>query len=272
MNAPAIISVSLDRIRAEIQAQPRAAMQTDEVARYSEAMTSGDVFPPLVVFFDGAVYWLADGFHRYHAARGLGLAEFDCDVRQGGLRDAVLHAVGANDAHGIQRTREDKERAVKRLLDDPEWSAWSDREVARQCRVSPTFVGKFRPAPSVHVDRPERKVERGGTTYAMATGNIGRRADPAPRPLPAFFSEPSREPDAAPPAYYTQGNGAIFNDLTDVRRMVRRLPEPERAVAEFPDRVRHSFTAADFDDLADWFARAADAWREHERIRHVAAE
>ena len=32
-------------------------------------MVEGAEFPPLIVFFDGATYWLADGFHRYYGAQ-----------------------------------------------------------------------------------------------------------------------------------------------------------------------------------------------------------
>lgn len=31
------------------------------------------------------------------------------------------------------------------LLDEPEWKQWSDREIARQCRVDHKFVAKLRP-------------------------------------------------------------------------------------------------------------------------------
>lgn len=279
MAAPAIAPISLDSIRAEIQAQPRAAMLTDEVAHYSEAMVRGDTFPPLVVYFDGTVYWLADGFHRYHAARGLGLAKFACDVRNGGLRDAVLHSVGANEAHGIRRTNEDKRRAVKRLLDDVEWCQWSNREIARRCAVDDKTVAALRPAPDVTAEirsEPRTYTTKHGSISQMATAAIGRREPLASQPLPAFFRDDSssapKPASPTPSAFFTQGDGSIFNDLTDVRRMVRGLPEPERAVANFPDRVRHAFSATDFDELSDWFARAAAAWRQHEEATRVAAE
>jgi ParB-like chromosome segregation protein Spo0J len=45
-------------------------------------MAAGGVFPPIVVFFDGAEYWLGDGFHRIIAAVALGLVEIAADVRE----------------------------------------------------------------------------------------------------------------------------------------------------------------------------------------------
>ena len=102
--------IAIDRIRADIQAQPRSSIMMDTVSDYIERMSEGDEFPPLTVFHDGAVYWLGDGFHRYHAAVGCGLVEFPCDIREGGLREAILHSVGANATHGLRRTNEDKRR------------------------------------------------------------------------------------------------------------------------------------------------------------------
>lgn len=42
------------------------------------------------------------------------------------------------------RTDEDKRKAVKTLLEDQEWSQWSDSEIARQAGVSAPFVKKIR--------------------------------------------------------------------------------------------------------------------------------
>jgi hypothetical protein len=138
--------ISLNSIRADTQAQPRTSIFADQVSEYVEDMSRGDKFPPLVVFYDGKAYWLADGFHRYHAAVGvLGRSgEFECEVRGGTLRDAVLFSCSANAAHGIRRTNEDKRRAVTTLLKDVEWGKWSNREIARQCLVSHPFVDKLR--------------------------------------------------------------------------------------------------------------------------------
>lgn len=44
--------------------QPRAACEASRVDEYASDMKEGAVFPPVDVFYDGAKYWLADGFHR----------------------------------------------------------------------------------------------------------------------------------------------------------------------------------------------------------------
>jgi protein gp37 len=163
-------NLSLVSIRRDGGTQARAALNAETVAEYAEAMGDGADFPPVIVFFDGAEYWLADGFHRAEAAQSLGLADIAATVRQGTRRDAVLYAVGANHAHGLKRTNADKRRAVETLLHDPEWARWSDREIARRASVSNRFVTTMRAELSVNrsqIDQPARLVERNGTTYDM---------------------------------------------------------------------------------------------------------
>lgn len=40
----------------------------------------------------------------------------------------------------MRRTNEDKRRAVMTLLNDEEWSKWSDNEIAKRCGVSNHLV------------------------------------------------------------------------------------------------------------------------------------
>ena len=136
--------VPLHAIRIDGGTQPRTEIHEATVAEYAEAMRQGVNLPPLVLFFDGAELWLADGFHRYHACQKLGLVATGAEIHNGTRRDAVLYAVGANATHGLQRTNADKRRAVKMLLDDPEWAEWSDREIARICQVSASLVDSVR--------------------------------------------------------------------------------------------------------------------------------
>lgn len=134
----------LAKIRCDGGTQPREAIDEAVVAEYAERLADGDEFPPVTVFYDGSAYWLADGFHRIAAHEDAGREQIAADVRQGTRRDAVLHSVGANGAHGLPRTNADKRRAVVVLLNDEEWGGWSDREIARRCRVGHPFVAKVR--------------------------------------------------------------------------------------------------------------------------------
>ena len=61
--------LSLDLINLYGGTQARVQTTDEAVESYAEEMTQGTVFPPIDVYFDGATYWLADGFHRYLATK-----------------------------------------------------------------------------------------------------------------------------------------------------------------------------------------------------------
>jgi hypothetical protein len=90
----------------------------------------------------------------------------------------VLFSVGVNADHGRPRTHDDKRSAVQRLLDDAEWAAWSDREIARRCRVSRKLVGTLRPAPVTVSSDSEAAARtyttKHGATATMNTAAVGR--------------------------------------------------------------------------------------------------
>jgi hypothetical protein len=79
---------------------------------------------------------------------------------------------------------------VTTLLSDPEWAAWSDREIARRCAVHHVFVGDLRRSlVTVTSDASVRTVPtKHGTTTQMNTANIGRRTGAMP-----FLSGPETE-------------------------------------------------------------------------------
>ena len=59
----------------------------------------------------------------------------------------------------------------------PEWSAWANTEIARQCNVSEFLVRTIRneitEVETEPVKERTRQARRGATTYPMKTGNIG---------------------------------------------------------------------------------------------------
>lgn len=177
-----IVNTPLSAIRLDGGTQPRAALDPGVVEDYAALMREGVSFPPPIVFQEGATCWLADGFHRYHAAVAASLDALPCDVRPGTRRDAVLFSVGANATHGLRRTNADKRKSVETLLADEEWCAWSDREIARRCGVSNDFVSRLRPAicHSMTDEPTSRTVERNGTVFTMNTASIGR-SQPEPQ-------------------------------------------------------------------------------------------
>ncbi len=128
-------------IAADPDCQPRIAIAAHIVDDYATDMAVGARFPPITVYHDGETYWLADGFHRLAAALRLGLAEIDCDVRDGDKRAAILYSCAANATHGTRRTNQDKRRAVEAMLKlEP---TWGNRAIADACLVTHTFVNNL---------------------------------------------------------------------------------------------------------------------------------
>ena len=217
-------TINISGIRVNGGTQSRASINRDTVADYAEAMENGATFPPIVVFYDGSDYWLADGFHRYEAYDRAQIYDVPADVQQGTQRDAILYSVGANASHGLQRTNEDKQRAVKVLLNDPEWSKWSDREIARQCQVGHQMVGRLRAASSPVTGRATSEertyTTKHGTQATMQTGNIGaeKRQPPAAAPSPVSYapqSEPTPEPEDPADAKLRKEFRALTNDARE---------------------------------------------------------
>lgn len=192
--------------------QSRATLNQQTVDDYAEAIQAGATFPPIVVFYDGKKHWLADGFHRFHAYRKLGFDAVTADVRQGTRRDAILHSVGANETHGLRRTRDDKRRAILTLLNDSEWGAKPETWIAETCRVSRSLVRTVLTEQPHLVEKQDRstvrEVTRGGKTYAMQTAAIGGKpvtkenlaTEPAtPEPMEIKASEPETVEHPATP-------------------------------------------------------------------------
>jgi hypothetical protein len=203
------MKLALDDLKLGAGTQPRAKIDESAVADYAEAMRDGAAFPPVVVFFDGEIYYLADGFHRVDAAYKLGLDAIEAEVKQGTHRDAIYYSLGANADHGLRRTAEDKRRAVMRMLEDKDWKCWPQGDIAKACRVSRQFVNEVAGSLDSGCRRrqPDEKVEgRDGKNY------------PASRPL--------RAPDPVV-------NEMPLDDEPEPQASAPARPEPERAAEPF---------------------------------------
>jgi hypothetical protein len=177
-------TLNLSQIRIDGGTQPRVEISEDVLAEYAEQLREGVEFPPVTVFFDGAAYWLADGFHRYHSHRRAGRETIVADIHDGGLREAILYSVGANTEHGLRRTNEDKRKAVETMLTneivsmDESGIPWNNCDIARRCRVSEFLVRRLREnTPSSiksKIESSQRLVKRGNSTYLQNTAKIGK--------------------------------------------------------------------------------------------------
>ncbi len=130
--------ISLEQIDLYGGTQARAQTSEDAIDSYGEAMNQGTIFPPIALYFDGATYWLADGFHRYLAAKRIRRKAIAAEVQAGGRVDALRHALGANVTNGVHRNQADKRNAVEIALE--EWPDRANPVIAEICRVSVEFV------------------------------------------------------------------------------------------------------------------------------------
>lgn len=161
--------------------QSRVETNEQTIEEYAEAIKLGDEFPALLSYFDGTHYWLVDGYHRYHAHKKAGKAGVSCEIVNGTFTDAVLRATSVNSKHGMRRTYADKRKAVMTLLDDFEWSQWSNAEIARHCEVSPTFVANLRDSGG-----PEE------VKYKTATGKVMTKAKAPGKTKEPELKEPAK--------------------------------------------------------------------------------
>ncbi len=200
--------VMLDSIEYESENQARVKLNDDTVAEYADAMERKERLPPIVCYHDGSTYWLADGFHRYHAARKRGEKDTEAQVIKGSRDDARWHAAGANTQHGLKRSPEDKRKAVRLAL--ALRPNLSDRKIAMHCGVSDKTVAALRAKASAEIpqiDTP-RVATRNGVEYEIRTAGINaNRRDSFRKEATQSHAEPSDpwhdsdegdEPAAAP--------------------------------------------------------------------------
>lgn len=170
--------IALDQIDIHGGTQTRVKTNEEAIDSYAEEMNQGTIFPPITLYFDGATHWLADGFHRYLAAKRVGMPAIDAEVKPGGRIDALKHALGANATNGVYRTNADKRNAAAIALE--EWPGLANPVIAEICRVSADLVRTCRKEleQAGKIERPQRVVGRDGKDYpAEIEREIGEQTD-----------------------------------------------------------------------------------------------
>lgn len=182
-----IRQVAVKKIRADITTQPRERMDETHAQEMAFVLLLDANDPRRkslegdcpITFFDGRDYHLADGFHRVRGHVIAKRATIAVEVRKGTQRDAVLYSCGANGQHGLKRTNEDKRRAVRIMLTDPEWCNWSNRMIADQCAVSESMVRGWRE----ELDATSEVIvfKRGGKTVTVPAHRAQQTKAPSDR-------------------------------------------------------------------------------------------
>lgn len=212
-----IETVPIAEITTDLMVQPRAKLNPSVVAEYADRMSDGVEFPPLVVVMSNGRYLLADGYIRFEAAKIAQVETMRCEVHRGDLRLALLLASAANASHGLPRTWDDRRRAVHRLLSDPEWTTWSDREIARRCSVSHGFVGQLRSQVTGRVTSERQFVNKHGTVSTMNVTAL------ASRPTPKITSSADTTSRAPTSADVVSLSGSIRDRRSEVVAALTRI-------------------------------------------------
>ena len=166
--------------------QVRESTSDAKVTEYAEAINSGAAFPPIVVFFDGATYWLADGFHRIAACEKAGATEVLAEVREGGREDALWFALSANKRHGLPMSVEDKRKAVRLLLSVEKWQGMSNRAIADHLGISDHTVASVK----TEVGCPTAQVAQLDTKTKGADGKARSKPGEAESKVRALLADP----------------------------------------------------------------------------------
>lgn len=221
-----IKKLPLIEIRIDGGTQARVSINEAAIADYADAMTDGATLPPVVVFFDGTVHWLADGFHRFLANKRIGAVTMDAEVRAGALADAQLFSFGANQSHGLRRTNEDKRKAVLGVLAlKPDWA---DRAIAKHVGVGYTLVASARSSlPAAGSEKPAERTytTKHGTTATMDTSGQ-KEAGRAKRGKPAADEAARTESELAAAIASTGTRPTVATATASTVTPEQRAPSP----------------------------------------------
>ena len=215
--APKPTYVKTTSIRRDGGMQPRASLNWEYVKELMAAIEDGAKLPPVDVTYDGAVYWLWDGYHRWQAHNDLGLLDIAAVIHQGDQVSAQWASFGTNQAHGLRRSNEDKERAARAALKHPLAATLSNREIARHLGIDEKTVRKYREDMTATAEIPQSTTRTGADGRTINTANIGQNHGNAPR-----NDLTEEETQAFLRRYFHASTLAIFAQAPDPREAVRR--------------------------------------------------
>lgn len=165
----AIIDLPLDLIKNDRGTQVRTP---DPVVYmdYRERILAGDVFPEIDVFWDGADFIQADGFHRFYGHREAKCKTIRAKIHHGTTDDALWFAAQANQKHGKRRSNADKRETVTALLMNKKFGKLSDRSLADHAGVDHKTVASVRAELQATGDFPQltERVGRDGKARRAA--------------------------------------------------------------------------------------------------------
>ena len=242
----------------ELQVRIETCQQT--IHEYYEVMeTEEDMkkFPPLVVYFDGCYYWLADGHHRYWAIFRRGFEKVLVKVIDGTHDDAILAAVRLNSQNGLRLKDDDWEKIIPLITNKKQWKDWSNRKLGEELGCSYKTIERYRSDISGGTAvPPEKRKGKDGKSYP-ARKVISKNAISVPKEnkpdranqgnssdIPVSEHLPERKPsspDSHPESKLEDGYYLTFSETKEkdsqtgktvsITAQLLSLSNPERLIA-----------------------------------------
>lgn len=239
--------VDMDDIDIKASPQIRVCDSESTIKDYWDAIVDGDKFPPIDLFWieEKTVFIVADGHQRYWAHDRNNEKQIVAYVHEGGEREALLFALGANKQHGLRRTDADKRRAVEIVLKDVEWMAWTDRRIAEKLSVSNHFVAKVRKelTPDVTEVSISQAVRGSESNGAASVGNVPN----TPKAKPKANQSPTKRTGtdgktynaAKPPTAKTGGAEKVpVEKCKEVKELWGRFYRSVKSIPEFEAAIK----------------------------------
>ena len=227
--------VKLSDIRIDGGTQCRVEIDQSTIYQYVDRMKEGDEFPMIEAMFDGATYWLTDGFHRYHAFKLLGLKDVQIKYKAGTQQDAIIEALKANSKHGKTLTNEDKANKVKMALAIEGYDQKSDNEIAKLCEVSRTMVAAVR-NPEVKKRQDENRKRSAAKKYVVTPDEV-QECSPTTQEVSPTTSSPTT--GEAPDEAELKANELAMQADMDMMYKLLESDEPLKLAHEEIKRLNH---------------------------------
>jgi hypothetical protein len=236
----------------------RVKIDQGKVGLYAKQKGDGHNFPVIEIYEVDGKLVLTHGWHRDAADRQNGTKIVDAVIYRGRTMSEARLAAAQADAYGsIKRTTADKHKAVRILLDDPEWANRTSNWIAEAVNIDRKTVEKIIKARSVVSGNPDTKrVGRAGGRHQIKGETrtyTGKRGASKPKPStssavataaalgPVLFA-----PSDSEPSHHDEQQ--IRNTPVGTEKLLTEL-DAEELNTPAPQRVAKSFTLTDTLDV-----------------------